>query len=93
VERLVLALSNEGDIVLDPFMGVGTTVIAALLHSRRGIGVDKERVYVEIALQRVQEALQGTLKRRPLGKPKYQPTGREKVAQTPPEWRQSEDGE
>jgi hypothetical protein len=36
---------------------------------------------------------QGTLKRRPLGKPKYQPTGREKVAQTPPEWRQSGDGE
>ena len=93
VERLVLALSNEGDIVLDPFMGVGTTVIAALLHRRRGVGVDKEQVYVEIALQRVQEALQGTLKRRPLGKPKYQPTGREKVAQPPPEWMQSGDGE
>lgn len=88
VERLVLALSNEGDIVLDPFMGVGTTVVAALLHNRRGIGVDKEKVYVDIALQRVQQAIQGTLKRRPLGKPKHQPTGHEKVALIPPEWLQ-----
>ena len=87
VERLVLALTNDGDIVLDPFMGVGTTVIAALLHRRRGIGVDKERIYVEIAFQRVKDALQGTLKRRPLGKPKYEPTGREKVAQKPSEWK------
>ena len=87
-ERLVLALSAEGDTVLDPFMGVGTTVIAALLHRRRGIGVDKEQAYVAIAYQRVQQALMGTLRRRPMGKPKYEPTGKEKTTQKPPEWSQ-----
>lgn len=86
VERLVLALSNEGEIVFDPFVGVGSTLIAALLHRRRAMGVDKEEVYIKIAQERINQALQGTLKRRPLGKPKYQPSGREKVAQPPKEW-------
>jgi len=85
VERLVLALSNEDEIVLDPFMGVGTTVIAAFLHHRRAIGVDKEQDYVSIAFHRVREAIAGTLKRRPLGKPKYEPTRKEQNTQKPPE--------
>jgi len=42
IERLVLALTNEGDVVLDPFVGVGSSIIAAILHNRKGIGVDKE---------------------------------------------------
>jgi DNA modification methylase len=50
VERLVLALTNEGDVVFDPFMGVGSSIIAALLHGRKGIGVDKEKVYTEVTL-------------------------------------------
>jgi len=86
VERLVLALTNEGDIVFDPFVGVGSSIIAAILHNRKGIGVDKERVYTDIAFKRVCDALKGTLKRRPLGKPIYTPKGTEKVARIPPEW-------
>lgn len=86
IERLVLALTNENDIVFDPFMGVGSSLIAGLLHNRKVVGVDKEKVYTDIAYQRVVEALKGTLKRRPLEKPIYQPTGTEKVAKIPLEW-------
>ncbi len=87
VERLVLALTNENDIVLDPFMGVGTSVVAALLHNRKSIGIDKEGKYVDIALQRLKDLEEGKLKRRPLGKPIYTPKGTEKVAQVPEEWK------
>ncbi len=38
VERLVLALSNEGDLVVDPFMGAGSTLVAALMNRRRSAG-------------------------------------------------------
>jgi adenine-specific DNA-methyltransferase len=87
VERLVLALTNEGDVVLDPFVGVGSSLIAAVLHDRKGIGVDKEKIYTDIAYQRIIAAFKGTLKRRPLGRPIFQPKGSEKVAQIPPEWK------
>jgi len=86
VERLVLALTNNGDVVFDPFMGVGSSIIAALSQNRKGIGVDKEKLYTDIAYQRINETLKGTLKKRPLGKPIYQPNGTEKVAKIPPEW-------
>ena len=86
VERLVLALTNPSDVVLDPFMGVGSALIAAVVHSRRAIGVDKEEQYVQIAYERVKQAINGTLRRRPLGKPKYQPKGTEKLTQVPEEW-------
>ena len=88
VERLVLALTNPGDVVLDPFMGVGSSLLAALLHNRRSIGIDKERDYVKIALDRIKNLEEGRLKKRPLGKPVYQPKGTEKVTQIPEEWRE-----
>lgn len=87
VERLVLALTNEGDVVFDPFVGVGSSIIAALLHNRQGVGVDKEKLYTDIAYQRINEALEGILRKRPLGKPIYRPKGTEKVTKIPPEWR------
>jgi adenine-specific DNA-methyltransferase len=86
-ERLVLALTNEGDVVFDPFLGVGSSLIAAVLHNRKGIGVDKEKSYVSLAYCRIQDALEGTLRRRPLGKPIYEPKGNERVATLPPEWK------
>jgi len=86
VERLVLALTNEGDVVLDPFVGVGSSIIAAILHNRKGVGVDKERQYTDIAFKRITQALNGTLQKRPLGKPVWRPKGTEKVARRPQEW-------
>jgi len=86
VERLVLALTNEGDVVFDPFVGVGSSIIAALLLNRKGVGVDKEKLYTDLAYQRINKALKGILKKRPLGKPIYKPKGHERVAKIPPEW-------
>ena len=87
VERLVLALTDEGDTILDPFVGVGSSLIAAALHNRKGIGVDKEKTYTDIAYDRVLQALKGSLRTRPLGRPIFQPRGTEKVANLPPEWK------
>ena len=87
VERCILALTNKGDYVLDPFCGVGTTVVAGLKHSRKVIGVDKEREYIKVAQRRIKQFFEGDLKSRPLGKKVHQPTGREKVAKVPPEWK------
>lgn len=86
VERCVLALTNEGDWILDPFSGVGSALLAALKNNRRAIGCEKEPEYVEIAKQRIDDLCSGRLRYRPLGKPVHQPTGREKVAQMPLEW-------
>ena len=87
VERCILALTNKGDFILDPFCGVGTTLIAGLKHSRKVIGVDKELKYIKIAKQRILQFFDGSLKFRPLGKKLYQPTGREKVSKVPSEWK------
>jgi DNA modification methylase len=55
-ERLVLASSNMGGIILDPFMGSGTTGIACANTDRRFIGIEKEDKYFEIAKARIEEA-------------------------------------
>jgi adenine-specific DNA-methyltransferase len=90
-ERCILALTNEQDWVLDPFMGVGSTVIAGILHNRRVIGIDKEEDYVKLAQERIEALFNGTLKYRQMTKKIYQPTGREKVAKIPPEWTQGDE--
>ena len=90
VERCVLALTNEDDWVLDPFSGVGSALLAALKNKRRAFGCEKEEEYIEIAKRRVSDLYSGTLRYRQLGKPVHQPTGREKVAQIPMEWKNME---
>jgi len=74
VERLVLSMTNPGDTVLDPYMGVGSTVIAALKNDRPGYGCDIVPEYVDIARERIQRLEDGTLRTRPMGKPVYDPT-------------------
>ncbi len=86
VQRCVLALTKKGDWVLDPYAGAGSALIAAALHGRRSLGSEKDRKYYKIALQRLEALRAGTLKLRPLGKPVYTPTGKEKVARIPDEW-------
>lgn len=93
VERCVLALTNEDDWVLDPYCGVGSSLIAGLKHNRRVVGCDKEPSYIRIAEERITGLFDGTLKIRPLGKPVYVATGREKVSQVPDEWKSNEIGE
>ena len=73
VERLVLSMTDEGDAVFDPYMGVGSTIVAALKHGRAGYGCDVVESYVEIARQRVAALEAGELRTRPMGKPIYDP--------------------
>ena len=72
-ERLVLSMTDPGDAVLDPYMGVGSTVIAALMHGRAAYGCDIVPEYVDIARARVERWRAGTLRTRPMGKPIYDP--------------------
>jgi DNA modification methylase len=88
IERFVLALTNEDDTIFDPFAGVGSSLIAGIKHNRRVIGTEKEPKYYHLATQRIYDYQQGILPIRPLGKPVYQPTGKEKISQIPQEWQQ-----
>ncbi|XWN35607.1 MAG: site-specific DNA-methyltransferase [Roseivirga sp.] len=73
VERLVLSMTQEEDLVFDPFSGVGSTLVAALMHKRKCIGAEIEEKYVGIAKDRIQATLQGTIQTRAMHKPIYTP--------------------
>ena len=87
VQRLILALTNEGDLVVDPYLGVGTTAAASVLCGRRTAGSDTEARYIQVAQKRVRDAANGSLRYRPMNKPVYQPHGTLAVAAVPDEWR------
>ena len=73
IERLVLSMSNENDWILDPFLGSGTSIIAALKNNRKGAGADIFPKYIDIAKKRIEQLSYGTLKTRPMNKPVYKP--------------------
>lgn len=86
VERCVLALSNEGSWVLDPFAGVGSTIIGAIKNGRNGMGIEKEKQFCKMANKRIEDFKEGKLKIRPINKPIHKPNGKDKIAQIPKEW-------
>ena len=88
VERLVLALTNPGDLVVDPYMGVGSALAAAVLHGRRAAGADTEKDYVDVARLRVELAAEGTLPTRPRDRPVYQPPPNTSLTRRP--WEQDD---
>ncbi len=58
LERIVLASSNEGDIVLDPFCGSATTGVAAIRYNRKFVGIDAEKEYLDkLAIPRIEDEL------------------------------------
>jgi len=73
VERLVLSLTNPQDSVLDPYMGVGSSVVAALKNDRLGFGCEISKEYVDVAWERIRSLRAGVLKTRPMNKPVYDP--------------------
>lgn len=84
IERLVLSMTNEQDVVFDPFLGTGTTIIAAIRHNRTGIGAEIMEKYVRISRERIQKEFLGLLKTRPMNKPIYDPSvGSTKLTKNP----------
>ena len=73
IERLVLSMTNEVDWVFDPFVGTGTSIIAAVRHKRKGMGAEIFPAYVKLAAERIRLELAGKLKTRPMNKPVYDP--------------------
>lgn len=73
IERLVLSMTNEGDWVFDPFMGTGTSIIAAVRHNRKGAGAEIFSKYITLATERIRLELAGVLRTRPMNRPVYDP--------------------
>lgn len=86
VERCILALTNDNGWILDPFSGVGSTMIASLKNNRNSVGIDKEKIYCDISKERINDFIEGTLKIRPIDKKIHTPSSKDKVAQIPKEW-------
>ena len=85
VDRCVLALSDENSWVLDPFAGVGSTIVGAVKNNRNAIGIEKEKTYCEIANKRLDDYKMGCLKIRPITQAIYKPSEKDKPAQFPTE--------
>lgn len=73
IERLVLALTDKGDAVLDPYLGVGSSAVAAIMHGRKAFGCDTNEKYIDVAWRRVCDYRAGRLKTRPMNKPVFEP--------------------
>ena len=58
LERILMASSNEGDLVLDPFLGSGTTALAAQQTRRRFIGLEADLQWLNVSKKRILEATQ-----------------------------------
>lgn len=57
LERIILASTVEGQVVLDPFCGSGTTGVEALRNGRKFIGIDVSEEYLEISRKRLEKVL------------------------------------
>lgn len=83
VDRCVLALTNEGDWVLDPYAGVGSTMIGSLRNNRNCIGIEKLKKYITIGEKRITSYKNGLLKIREVGTEIFEPDPNMSVAKKP----------
>jgi len=74
IERLVLALTNPGDLVFDPFSGVASAGVASAIHRRKFWGSELSSDYVQIGLERMRDAVAGKANYRPHDQPIYDHT-------------------
>jgi adenine-specific DNA-methyltransferase len=84
IERLVLSMTRPGDWVFDPFLGVGSSIVAAIKHGRRGAGCEIVSDYVKVAKSRIGQQLDGTLRTRPMNRPVYDPVAAGNALTTAP---------
>ncbi len=85
-QRLIRALTMPGALVLDPFMGSGTTGVAALIEGRRFAGAEIKEEYYEISIERLNDAAEGKAKVRE-DRPVSEPNPNAAVAKLPDEFR------
>jgi len=74
VDRCVLALTNDSDWVLDPYAGVGSTLLSALKNNRKVVGIEKYQKYIDTGKMRIEQLKNDELKFRPLNQPLYDST-------------------
>ena len=55
LERIILSSSNEGDVILDPFQGSGTTGVISKRHKRQYIGIDADSQFLDISIKRIED--------------------------------------
>lgn len=82
-QRFVRALTKAGDVVLDPFSGVASSGVAALVEGRRFLGAEVSAEYVDIARDRLRLAARGKLLYRPADRAVHIPNAQQKVARRP----------
>ena len=88
IERLVLALTNVNDLVVDPYAGVASALCAAVMRHRRAAGAETSEQYIKIGRDRLAQLLRGELRSRPIDRRIYEPDPRTKITQNPWEVRQ-----
>ena len=84
VQRLVQALSKEGDVVLDPFCGVASAGVAALHEKRHFVGAELNPVYVKLGTERLKDTLRGKVRFRPADRAILEPSPNSIVGRRPP---------
>ena len=89
--RLIRALTNPEAVVLDPFMGSGSTGVAAIMENRSFIGIEKELDYFKIAKKRLSDADEGVARIRP-DVPVKEVDTRMSVAKLPDEFKKIREG-
>ena len=88
IERLILALTNENDLVFDPFSGVASSGVAALLHKRIFWGCELVEEYINKGRERLDQTVAGSIKYRPYDKPIYD-SKTSALSKIPDEWRET----
>ena len=74
VERCILALTNHDSKILDPFAGVGSTLLAAAKNERSAVGIERDKKYISIGNERLKKLEKGELKFREISQPIYDHT-------------------
>lgn len=83
-QRLIRALSQENDLIFDPFSGSGSTGVAALLEKRRFLGAELNKSYCDIAQNRLEQTQRGKVRVRPLDQQVHVPNPNSALATRPP---------
>jgi len=92
VQRLIRALTPSGGLVLDPFLGSGSSAVAAVVEDRRFSGCDIHNDYLKIARARIAKAKKGDKHYRPIDQPIHVPSATDAVAKLPLKFRRRREG-